>query len=101
VSAYRTARRLVAAGGTIHLGAPGRPGTMWEQDGAEAYFSEVTVTSKYSADHRDTAQYLRLLEVGRVDPRPAITHRLPLTALPEAFALLVRAGESLKIVLHP
>lgn len=101
VAAFRAARSLVEPGGTIHLGAPGRPGTVWELDAAEAYFDEVTITSKYSADHRDTHQYLRLLTAGRVDPRPAITHRLPLTSLPEAFALLSAAGESLKIVLHP
>ncbi|MCI1642502.1 MAG: zinc-binding dehydrogenase [Actinomyces sp.] len=98
---YSAARALVEPGGTLHLGAPGRPGTVWEQDAADAYFQEVTVTSKYSADHRDTHQYLRLLAAGRVDPRPAITHHFPLSRLPEAFALLRAAGESLKIVIHP
>jgi len=98
---YAQARALVEPGGTLHLAAPGRPGTEWVQDAAEAYFDEVTVTSRYSADHRDTYQYIRLLQSGRVDPRPAITHHFPLDRLPEAFALLREAGDSLKIVVNP
>ncbi|MFU8839813.1 MAG: zinc-binding dehydrogenase [Nitriliruptoraceae bacterium] len=101
VAAWADAVALVEKGGTIHLGAPGRPGSEWVLDGAEQYFSEVTITSKYSADHRDTYQYLRLLTAGQVDPRPAITHHLPLSELPAGFELLVAAGESLKIVLYP
>lgn len=101
VAAWETATHLVEKGGTIHLGAPGRPGSQWALDGAEQYFSEVTITSKYSADHRDTYQFLRLLAAGQVDPRPAITHHLPLSELPAGFSLLTAAGESLKIVLYP
>lgn len=99
--AWATAVELVEKGGTIHLGAPGRPGSQWVLDGARQYFSEVTITSKYSADHRDTYQYLRLLTAGRIDPTLAITHHLPLDELPRGFQLLTEAGESLKIVLYP
>jgi L-ribulose-5-phosphate 4-epimerase len=49
VAAWADAVALVEKGGTIHLGAPGRPGSEWVLDGAEQYFSEVTITSKYSA----------------------------------------------------
>lgn len=101
VEVWATARQLVEKGGTIHLGAPARPGSSWVQDGFDAYFSEVTITSKYSADHRDTYQYLRLLSAGRIDPSLAITHHLPLSELPRGFELLAAAGESLKIVLYP
>jgi len=98
---YRTARDLVEPGGTLHLAAPAPPGSEWAQDASRAYFEEVTVTSKYSADHTDTDGYLRLLRSGRVDPRPAITHHFPLEELPRAFALLRAAGESLKIIINP
>lgn len=101
VAAWQTAVQLVEKGGTIHLGAPGRPGSNWSLDAAEQYFSEVTITSKYSADHRDTYQFLRLLKAGQVDPGRAITHHLPLDELPAGFELLAAAGESLKIVLYP
>lgn len=101
VAAWQSAVELVEKGGTIHLGAPGRPGSDWLLDAADQYFSEVTITSKYSADHRSTYQYIRLLASGQVDPRPAITHHLPLDELPAAFKLLRAQGESLKIVLYP
>ncbi|MGC4152340.1 MAG: zinc-binding dehydrogenase [Propionicimonas sp.] len=101
VAAWQSAVELVEKGGTIHLGAPGRPGSDWVLDAADQYFSEVTITSRYSADHRSTYQYIRLLASGQVDPRPAITHRFSLDDLPEAFKLLQAQGDSLKIVLHP
>lgn len=98
---FSEARRLVEPGGTLHLAAPGHPGAQWAQDAAEAYFDEVTVTSRYSSDHRDVYQYLRWLKAQRINPLPAITHHFPLSRLPEAFALLSQANESLKIVLRP
>lgn len=101
VSAWQSAVELVEKGGTIHLGAPGRPGSNWSLDAADQYFSEVTITSRYSADHRSTYQYIRLLASGQVNPRPAITHWFALDDLPEAFRLLQAQGDSLKIVLYP
>ena len=99
IAAWNLARRLVEPGGNLHLAAPAPPGSMFSVDGAEAFFDEVTINSKYSADHRDTYQMIRLLEAGRIDPRPAITHRLPLEDLAHGFDLLESAGESLKIVM--
>ncbi len=100
-AAFASARALVEPGGTLHVGAPGPPGSQFVLDGAEAFLSEVTINSKYSADHRDTYQFIRLLESGRVDPRAAITHELPLARLSEGFAMLTRAEDSLKIVMRP
>ena len=101
MAAWDSAKNLVEAGGNLHLGAPGPPGSQFVLDGADTYFSEVTINSKYSADHRDTYQYIRLLEAGRVNPAPAITHELPLADLATGFAMLSEAGESLKIVMVP
>ena len=101
VKVWDSARSLVEPGGTLHLGAPTKPGTMWSVDGFDTYFDEVTITSKYSADHRDTFQLIRLIEAGRVDPRPAISHHIPLDDLAEGFKLLTEADESLKIVVYP
>lgn len=101
ITAWDLARELVEPGGNLHLGAPAPPGTQFLLDGADTYFNEITINSKYSADHRDTYQMIRLLESGRVDPRPAITHRLPFTRLAEGFEMLSAAGESLKIVIMP
>jgi 2-desacetyl-2-hydroxyethyl bacteriochlorophyllide A dehydrogenase len=43
---------------------------------------------------------LALLASGQLDPRPLVTHRMPLSAAPEAYALYDRR-EALKIVLEP
>ena len=101
ITAWNSALELVEPGGNLHLGAPAPPGTQFGLDGADTYFNEITINSKYSADHRDTYQLIRLIEAGRVDPRPAITHRLPFAQLPAGFDLLSDAGESLKIVMMP
>ena len=101
ITAWNSALELVEPGGNLHLGAPAPPGTQFSLDGADTYFNEITINSKYSADHRDTYQLIRLIEAGRVDPRPAITHRLPFAQLPDGFDLLSDAGESLKIVMMP
>ncbi len=101
IAAWQSGLELVEPGGNLHLSAPAPPGTQFALDGADAYFSEITINSKYSADHRDTYQMIRLLAAGRVNPRPAITHKLPFVQLPEGFSLLSAAGESLKIVMMP
>jgi L-iditol 2-dehydrogenase len=101
VKAWEAAEALVGKGGTLHLGAPVPPDTVWKRDGNRFYFDEVTVTAKYSADHYDTYQYLRLLSAGRARPEPAITHHFDLEDTPKAFRMLVEAGESLKIVIYP
>lgn len=101
MAAWDSAKTLVEMGGNLHLGAPGPPGSTFALDGADTYFSEITINSKYSADHRDTYQFIRLLESGRVNPAPAITHQMPLSELPQGFAMLSEASESLKIVMLP
>lgn len=101
MAAWDSAKTLVEVGGNLHLGAPGPPGSDFILDGADTYFNEVTINSKYSADHRDTYQFIRLLESGRVTPELAITHELPLSDLSTGFAMLTEAGESLKIVMRP
>ena len=99
-SAFVSARSLVEPGGTLHIGAPGPPGSQFVLDGTEAFLSEVTINSKYSADHRDTYQFIRLLESGRVDPSAAVTHELPFERLAEGFEMLTAADRSLKIVMR-
>ena len=100
-TAWDSAVKLVEKGGTLHLGAPLAPGTPWTRDGAEAYFDEVTVTSKFSADHNDTYQYFRLLKSDRIHPEKLISHQFGIEDAPEAFRMLVEAQDSLKIIVYP
>ncbi|QQM30088.1 alcohol dehydrogenase catalytic domain-containing protein [Martelella lutilitoris] len=100
-SAWDQAMALVEPGGCLHLGAPLPPGTDWVQDGHKAYFDQITVTSRYSSDHRDTYSYIRLLEAGRIRADDAISHRFGIEDSAEAFRMLVEAEKSLKIVVYP
>ena len=99
--AWEQALALVEVGGCLHLGAPLPPGTDWVRDGHSAYFDQITVTSRYSSDHRDTYSYIRLLEAGRIKADQAISHRFDLEDSAEAFRMLVEAEKSLKIVVYP
>ncbi|MEW5957501.1 MAG: zinc-binding dehydrogenase [Chloroflexota bacterium] len=100
-AAWELAYSLVGTGGTLHFAAPPPGNQSWTINPEKLYFSEVTFTSKYSADHHDTYQVLRWLESGRIQPRQAITHRFPLTGIHEAFDLLLKADRSLKSIIYP
>jgi L-iditol 2-dehydrogenase len=100
-AAWAQALALTEVGGCLHLGAPMPPGESWARDGNAAYFDQITVTSRYSSDHTDTYSFIRLLEAGRIQADAAISHRFALDDAAEAFALLVAARESLKIVVYP
>jgi len=100
-AAWAQAEALVEPGGTLHLGAPLAPGEQWARDGNRAYFDEITVTSKYSADHTDTYSYFRLLAAGRIDAKRAITNHFDIKDSAKAFEMLVKAEKSLKIVVYP
>ncbi len=99
--AWEQALELTEVGGTLHLGAPLAPEVQWTRDGNRAYFDEITVTSKYSGDHRDTYSYFRLLDAGRIQVDKAITHYYDIADAATAFQTLVDAGESLKIMVYP
>ncbi len=101
VKAWELAYSLVGLGGTLHFGAPPPGDQQWTINPEKLYFSEVTFTSKYSADHHDTFQVLRWLESGRIDPNPTFTHRFRLEDIRQAFDLLLEADQSLKSILYP
>jgi L-iditol 2-dehydrogenase len=61
---------------------------------------ELTVTASYSAGPDDMRSALHLIESGQVDPRPLISHRLPLEETGRALELQ-RRGEALKVVVQP
>ena len=101
VRALDAAYALVGTGGTLHVNAPPASSERWSLNPEHLYFNEITITTKYSADHHDTDQLLRWMAAGRVRPSPAITHRFPLDGVQDAMALLVKADRSLKSIVYP
>ena len=99
--AWEQGYELVGVGGSLHFNAPAPREQRWQLDPERLYMSELTITSKYSADHHDTYQVLRWLEAGRIKPGPTLTHEFGLEGISEAFDLLLRADKSLKSIIYP
>jgi L-iditol 2-dehydrogenase len=101
LKAWQSGLALCEKGGQLHLGGPPPPGTTWEVDPTELYFSEVQINSSYSAHHIDTRSVLDLLAAERVDADALITHRFDLDKVSEAILLLLQADQSLKSLIYP
>ena len=98
--AIAAAAGATAPGGTLCLYAPPAPGAPLPLDGAESFLRELTVTASYSAGPRDMQAALELIARGQIDPRPLITHRLPLEETARALDLQ-RTASALKVIVQP
>ncbi|MBN2858761.1 MAG: zinc-binding dehydrogenase [Sphaerochaetaceae bacterium] len=101
VKVIEQAYNMVYAGGTLHINAPSPVDEIWEFKPNDMYTKEITITTKYSADHTDIYQLFEFIQSGKVDPSLGITHRFGLDGIQEAFELLVKGEESLKSVIYP
>jgi L-iditol 2-dehydrogenase len=91
--------QLVAPDGVVVLFTPAPPEVRYPLDWHTLYFREVRLVPSYSAGPGEMRHALRLLEAG-LPVEKLITHRLPLSRVPEGYALLRRA-EALKVVFYP
>jgi threonine dehydrogenase-like Zn-dependent dehydrogenase len=92
-------------GGTVVLFAHAPAGVSAAGEAAgfalNAFFkSERRLIATYSSSRSEQDAAWQLLTSGRLDPRPLITHRLPLERADEAVALAA-SGTALKILLTP
>ena len=94
------ALHLAGPAGVVQLFAPPAPGATVALDLGAVFFREVTIQSTYSAGPLDTRDALALLASGAIDGDAMVSHRLPLSAVEEAFRL-ARSGEALKVVVEP
>ena len=101
VKVIAQAYSMVHTGGTLHINAPPPVEAVWEFKPNDMYSKEISITTKYSADHTDIYQLLGFMKAGAVDPSIGITHRFNLDGIEEAFHLLVKGEESLKSVIYP
>lgn len=98
--AIAAAAEATAPGGTLCLYAPPAPGAPLPLDGADVFLREITVTASYSAGPGDMRAALKLIASGRIDPRPLVSHCLPLEQTATALDLQ-RRGTALKVVVQP
>jgi threonine 3-dehydrogenase len=96
-SAVHQAFALARPGGRVNmLGIPAAPIDV--DFASEVIFKGLTLYGVVGRRMYDTwHQMTRFLRAGTFDPRPVITHRLPLEAVDEAMAL-IRSGEAGKII---
>ncbi len=98
--ALETALGIAAEGGSIVLFAHAPPGEQSRVDLHALFRHERRLVASYSGGPQDQDEAWRLLAEGALDPRPLISHTLPLTELARAVDL-VRRREALKVVLTP
>ena len=98
--AIAAAARATAPGGTLCLYAPPGPGAPLPLDGADVFLRELTVTASYSAGPDDMRSAFELIAARRIDPRPLVSHRLPLEETATALELQ-RSATALKVVVEP
>ena len=99
-AATKMAFQVLRLGGRVTL--TGLPSAPVELDTpADIIYKEATVLGTTGRLMWQTWWQMRaLLESGKFDPMPAITHRLPLAELPKGIAL-ARSGEAGKVILYP
>ena len=99
--AIRQAFSCVDRGGTILFFAPVAPGTGVEFPMYELWNDGVKIVHSYAGPPADMLTALDLIAARRVNVASMVTHRLPLSRAQEGFDLVVRAADSLKVILDP
>lgn len=93
--------RMARPGGTVLLIAVPHGSQPFAFNYADAFRKELALVFSRLYDSRDFVEALRLLSTGAVDPRPLITHRVPLDQGPQAIELLrTRPDTTLKVLLQ-
>lgn len=102
-----TAEEAVLAGiaaaapaGRVIFFSPVAPGKRWALAPHLPYFHDLTLRFSYSSGPAETRRSLGLLAAGAIPVERLVTHRLPLARAAEAFALAVRGGEALKVLVE-
>jgi len=90
---------LVGPGGTVLFFAPPPPTAKLPIIPNTLFFQEIILHTSYSAGPYETRQALDLLSTGRIRPETVITHRFPLKEAAQAFKLVAKPGDALKVVI--
>lgn len=98
--AIEQSTRYVRSGGEMILFAPTPTGVRTSLDLGDLYFREVRLIPSYSCGPDDTRRAYRLLQTGRVNPRPIVTHRFPIEQVQAAYNTAKAGGAALKVVVE-
>ncbi|TMF44400.1 MAG: zinc-binding dehydrogenase, partial [Chloroflexi bacterium] len=98
ISAMQQGIELVGPGGTVLLFAPPPPEALLPVTPNTLFFQEISLRTSYSAGPYETRHALDLLRGGRIRAESVITHRFPLKDAAQAFQLVAKPGDALKVV---
>ena len=101
VPAIRQAFEAIEKGGTILLFAPTDPGKNIEIPFNDLWFKGVTLTTTYAAVRKDLKEAISLIRNRKVSVKDMITHRLPLSETKKGFELVLKAEDSIKVIIEP
>jgi L-iditol 2-dehydrogenase len=90
---------LLGPGGTVLFFAPPPPSALLPISPNVLFFQEISLHTSYSAGLYETRLALDLLRTGRIRPDTVITHTFPLKNAAQAFALVAKPGDALKVVI--
>jgi L-iditol 2-dehydrogenase len=99
ISAMQQGLELVGPGGTVLFFAPPPPTSTLPMTPNALFFQEISLHTSYSAGPYETRLALDLLRAGSIRPETLITHRFPLREAAQAFKLVAKPGDALKVVI--
>jgi len=93
--------RYLRKGGSVHLlGLPSVPTSI--DLAPDVIFKEATIHGYHGRKMFSTwTRMINLLQSGRINLEPMVSHRLPLAEAERAFELLEKGGDASKIILAP
>ena len=101
ISAMQQGIELAGPGGTVLLFAPPPLAEVLPITPNALFFQEITLRTSYSAGPYETRLALELLKNKRIRAETVITHRFVLKDAAQAFQLVAKPGDALKVVIIP
>ncbi len=99
ISAMQQGLELVGPGGTVLFFAPPPPTSTLPITPNTLFFQEISLHTSYSAGPYETRLALDLLRTGCIRPETVITHRFQLRETAQAFKLVAKPGDALKVII--
>ncbi|MEB3244798.1 MAG: alcohol dehydrogenase catalytic domain-containing protein [Vampirovibrionales bacterium] len=97
---WQAAQWLVRPGGVINFFGGCAGGSQVNLDTTRLHYHEVRIRSLFHHTPQDVAEAARMINQGKIDPSPLITHTVTLHQLAEAFNLM-ETGQAIKVAVIP
>ncbi len=88
-------------GGTILFFAPSEPGKDVSLPLWDIWRDGITLSTTYAGAPSDIMIAIELLKTRRLEVEDMITHRFSLADTQKGFELVAKAGDSIKVIIHP